>query len=129
MVLGLMILTFLTSASMVRALMMATFGLVAGTMGLDNISVWPGLPSIFRSFWTGWDCSGGDGPFRISEVLLNIELKVKREVFTTKVKGLLPTLEDWGKSIWSILRGTILVSSWEFFRGEARYRLLCFLRH
>lgn len=42
MVLGLMILTFLTSASMIRALMMAAFGLVVGTMGLDTVirSTW-----------------------------------------------------------------------------------------
>ncbi|MDO8957873.1 MAG: tripartite tricarboxylate transporter permease, partial [Deltaproteobacteria bacterium] len=38
MILGLMILTFLTSASMIRALMMAVFGLVVGCIGLDNIS-------------------------------------------------------------------------------------------
>ena len=109
MVLGLMILTFLTSASMIRALMMAAFGLVVGTMGLDNIS---GLARFTFNIPELLDGVGlvpvVMGLFGISEVLLNIELKVKREVFTAKVKGLLPTLEDWGKSIWSILRGTIL---------------------
>ena len=48
------------------------------------------------------------GLFGISEVLLNIEMTIKQEVFTTKVKGLLPTLEDWARSIWSILRGTVI---------------------
>jgi len=109
MVLGLMILTFLTSASMIRALMMAAFGLVVGTMGLDNIS---GLARFTFNIPELLDGVGlvpvVMGLFGISEVLLNIELKVKREVFTAKVKGLLPTLEDWGKSIWSIMRGTIL---------------------
>ena len=109
MVLGLMILTFLTSTSMVRALMMAAFGLVVGTMGLDNIS---GLARFTFNIPELLDGVGlvpvVMGLFGISEVLLNIEMRVKREVFTTKVKGLLPSLEDWGKSIWSILRGTIL---------------------
>ncbi len=109
MVLGLMILTFLTSASMIRALMMAAFGLVVGTMGLDNIS---GLARFTYNIPELLDGVGlvpvVMGLFGISEVMLNIELKVKREVFTTKVKGLLPTLDDWRKSIGSIFRGTVL---------------------
>jgi putative tricarboxylic transport membrane protein len=109
MILGLMILTFLSSASMVRALMMAAFGLVVGTIGLDNIS---GVARFTFNIPELLDGVGlvpvVMGLFGISEVLLNIELKVKQEVFTTNVKGLFPSLEDWGKSIWSILRGTIL---------------------
>ena len=109
MVLGLMVLTFLTSASMVRALMMATFGLIVGTIGLDNIS---GLARFTFNIPELLDGVGlvpvVMGLFGISEVLLNLELKTTREVFTTKVKGLLPTLEDWAGSIWAILRGTVL---------------------
>jgi putative tricarboxylic transport membrane protein len=109
MVLGLMVLTFLTSASMVRALMMATFGLIVGTIGLDNIS---GLARFTFNIPELLDGVGlvpvVMGLFGISEVLLNLELKTTREVFTTKVRGLLPTLEDWARSIWAILRGTLL---------------------
>jgi putative tricarboxylic transport membrane protein len=109
MVLGLMILTFLTSASMIRALMMAAFGLAVGTIGLDNIS---GLARFTFSIPELLDGVGlvplVMGLFGISEVLLNIELKIQRQVFTTKVKGLLPTLEDWARSIWAILRGTVI---------------------
>jgi putative tricarboxylic transport membrane protein len=109
MVLGLMILTFLTSASMVRALMMAAFGLIVGTIGLDNIS---GLARFTYNIPELLDGVGlvpvVMGLFGISEVLLNIERKMKREVFTTKVKGLLPTLQDWARSIWAILRGTVI---------------------
>jgi len=109
MVLGLTVLTFLTSASMIRALMMAAFGLVIGTVGLDNIS---GLARFSFNIPELLDGVGlvplVMGLFGISEVLLNIELKIKREIFTTKVKGLLPTWSDWAKSIWSILRGTVI---------------------
>jgi putative tricarboxylic transport membrane protein len=109
MVLGLMVLTFLTSASMVRALMMATFGLMVGTIGLDNIS---GLARFTFNIPELLDGVGlvpvVMGLFGISEVLLNLELKTTREVFTTKLKGLLPTLDDWARSIWAILRGTLL---------------------
>ena len=109
MILGLMILTFLTSASMVRALMMAVFGLVVGCIGLDNIS---GLARFAFNIPELLDGVGlvpvVMGLFGISEVMLNIELKIKQEVFTTEVKGLLPSLQDWAKSIWSILRGTVI---------------------
>jgi putative tricarboxylic transport membrane protein len=109
MVLGLMVLTFLTSASMLRALMMASFGLIVGTIGLDNIS---GLARFTFNIPELLDGVGlvpvVMGLFGISEVMLNIELKIKREVFTTEIKGLLPTLEDWGRSIGPLLRGTVI---------------------
>ena len=131
MILGLTILTFLTSVSMVRALMMAVFGLILGTIGLDEVS---GMARFTFHIHELLDGVGlvpmVMGLFGISEVLLNIELKVKREVFTTKVKGLLPTLEDWGRSIWSILRGTVI----GFFLGHPPRRrsshcLVRFLRY
>jgi putative tricarboxylic transport membrane protein len=109
MVLGLMVLTFLTSSSMLRALMMASFGLIVGTIGLDNIS---GLARFTFNIPELLDGVGlvpvVMGLFGISEVLLNIELKIKREVFTTEVKGLMPTLDDWSKSIGPLLRGTVI---------------------
>jgi putative tricarboxylic transport membrane protein len=48
------------------------------------------------------------GLFGISEVLLNLETEIKRDVLTTRVKNLFPTLKDWAVSIWSIVRGSIL---------------------
>jgi putative tricarboxylic transport membrane protein len=94
---------------MIRALMMAAFGLIVGTMGLDNIS---GLARFSFNIPELLDGVGlvpvVMGLFGISEVLLNIEMKTRREVFTTKVKGLLPNLQDWARSIGSILRGTVL---------------------
>jgi putative tricarboxylic transport membrane protein len=109
MVLGLMVLTFLTSTSMLRALMMASFGLIVGTIGLDNIS---GLARFTFNIPELLDGVGlvpvVMGLFGISEVLLNIELKIKREVFTTEVKGLMPTLNDWARCIGPLLRGTVI---------------------
>jgi putative tricarboxylic transport membrane protein len=89
--------------------MMASFGLIVGTIGLDNIS---GLARFTFNIPELLDGVGlvpvVMGLFGISEVLLNIELKIKREVFTTEVKGLLPTLDDWAKSIGPLLRGTVI---------------------
>lgn len=109
MVLSMMVLTFLTSTSMVRALMMAVFGLIIGIIGLDPIFGSPRFTFKIPELLDGVGLVPVVmGLFGISEVLLNIELKIKREVFTTKVKGLLPTLEDWARSIWSIIRGTFI---------------------
>jgi len=49
------------------------------------------------------------GLFGISEVLLNIERSGEvKEVFKTKIKGLLPTKQDWKDSSGSIARGSLL---------------------
>ena len=109
MVLGLTILTFLTSASMIRALMMATFGLILGTVGLDTISGTPRFTFNIPEFLDGVGLVPVVmGLFGLSEVFENIGLTEKREVFTSKVKGLLPTLQDWARSIGAILRGSVI---------------------
>jgi putative tricarboxylic transport membrane protein len=109
MVLGLIILTFLTSASMIQALMMASAGLIIGTVGLDNISNMPRFTFGMIELLDGVGLIPvAMGLFGISEVLVNIETKVKREVFTSNLTGLLPTLKDWAQSIWAILRGTVI---------------------
>ena len=109
MVLGMIILTFLTARSMIRTLMMTAFGLILGTIGLDNISNTPRFTFNIVELLDGVGLIPvAMGLFGISEVLLNIEVKVKREVFTSIVRGLLPTLKDWARSIWAILRGSVI---------------------
>jgi putative tricarboxylic transport membrane protein len=48
------------------------------------------------------------GLFGISEVLLNIEGGVSQSFINTKITHLLPNLKEWGESIGSILRGTVI---------------------
>ena len=48
------------------------------------------------------------GLFGVSEVLLNIEKGVTQEVFETRIKGLMPTREDWKASAAPIARGSVL---------------------
>jgi putative tricarboxylic transport membrane protein len=48
------------------------------------------------------------GLFGISEILINIEQPLKREIYETKIKGLFPTLKDWVVTKWAILRGTLI---------------------
>jgi putative tricarboxylic transport membrane protein len=107
MALGLVILTYLAQKSMVKALMMAAVGVLLGTIGLDTMTGMPRFTFNIPDLLDGVGLAPlAMGLFGISEILLNVERKIKLEILTTKVKGIFPTVEDWGKSIWAILRGT-----------------------
>ncbi len=109
MIVGITVLTYLSSGSMIKSLMMAAVGLILGGIGMDAIS---GKYRFTYGFQVLADGVGlvpaVMGLFGISEVLENLETEIKREILTTKVKNLLPTLKDWADSIWAIIRGTIL---------------------
>jgi putative tricarboxylic transport membrane protein len=108
MIVGIVVLTYLSSGSMVKALMMAIVGLILSGVGMDVIS---GIYrfSYFRILLDGIGIVPTVmGLFGISEVLINLEAEVKRTIVTDRVKNLLPTLKDWADSIWAIIRGTIL---------------------
>ena len=109
MVLGFLILGYMASGSMTRALMMAAFGLILGSIGVDFIS---GKYRFTYGFMVLEDGVGlvpsAMGLFGISEILVNIETPIKREVFKTKIRDLFPSLEDWKASFMPILRGTVL---------------------
>jgi putative tricarboxylic transport membrane protein len=107
--LGFTMVTYLTAGSRLKAVAMAVLGMLLGTIGLDPITASPrftygtltladglGLVPIIM------------GLFGISEVLLNIEKGVEQEVFDTRIKGLLPTREDWRRSAGPIARGSVL---------------------
>jgi len=109
MFLGLTVLTYLASGSMVKALMMACVGIFLGTVGTDTIS---GIERFTYRSYTLMDGIGLIpvimGLFGISEVLLNIEEASKQEIYQTRLSNLLPTLQDWKDSIFSIMRGTFV---------------------
>jgi putative tricarboxylic transport membrane protein len=48
------------------------------------------------------------GLFGIAEVLENLGTRVKAEVFSGEIKGLLPNREDWRRSAGPIVRGSFL---------------------
>jgi putative tricarboxylic transport membrane protein len=109
MVVGIMLLTFLSSGSMIKALMMAAVGLILGGVGMDAIS------GKFRFTYNIPLLLDGVnlvpvvmGLFGISEVLMNLETEIRRDILTARVKNLLPNIKDWADSIWSIIRGTVL---------------------
>jgi putative tricarboxylic transport membrane protein len=106
---GLIILTYLTQGSMVRALMMALVGILLGSVGLDMIV---GLPRFTFDVNELTDGVGiiplVMGLFGVSEVFMNIETVIQREVFQTEIKHIWPSLADYAQSKWAILRGSVL---------------------
>ena len=109
MILGLAMLIYLATASMLKALIMACLGVVLGTIGTDPIH---GVERFTFGSYTLMDGVGLVpvlmGLFGISEVLLTVEQATQVDVYKTRIGKLLPTLEDWGKSIKPILRGTFI---------------------
>jgi putative tricarboxylic transport membrane protein len=114
MVLGLSILVYLAKGSILKALIMCCFGLILGSIGLDQMT---GMPRFVYKVTVLMDGVGlvqvVIGLFGVSEVLLNLEATFVREIFQSKIKGLLPNREDWKKSIGPIGRGSVL----GFFMG------------
>ena len=107
MIVGITVLTYLSSGSMIKSLMMATLGLILGGVGMDAIS---GRYRFTYGFQTLADGVGlvplVMGLFGVSEVLENLEREFKRDILAAKFRGLFPTVKDWKASIGSILRGT-----------------------
>ncbi|MGA2466696.1 MAG: tripartite tricarboxylate transporter permease [Thermodesulfobacteriota bacterium] len=106
--LGLVIISFLARGSMLKAMMMAALGLFLGTIGTD---IMVGKPKFTFGIRTLMDGVGlipvAMGLFGISEIILNVEEGLEKEVFKTKISNLFPNLKDWKDSAWPIVRGTI----------------------
>lgn len=109
MCLGLTILIYLASGSMIKALMMAALGLIVGCIGADMLTnvhrFTLGIPELMDGVGL---IPLVMGLFGISEVLLKIEVQVNQEILKGEIKNLLPTLQDWKDSARPIIRGSLL---------------------
>ncbi len=109
MVLGLVILTFLTQGSMLKSLMMACVGTVIGLIGLDSINAQARLTFGRMELYDGIGLIPVVmGLFGVAEVLTNIERPLLRRIVSQKIRHLLPTRADWKASAGPIGRGTLL---------------------
>jgi putative tricarboxylic transport membrane protein len=111
MVFGLIAATVLAHGSLIKAIAMVVFGLLLGLIGTDVNS------GVLRFTFGIPELSDGIGfvivamgMFGTAEIIGNLELKDKREVFTSKVTHLYPTKEDLKRSWAPVLRGTALGS-------------------
>jgi putative tricarboxylic transport membrane protein len=108
MLFGLTALVYLAHGPMDKALLMALVGSLLASVGLDPVT---GAPRFTFDVLVLRDGIGLTpvviGLFGVSEVLLNLEVK-SGEIFQSRVRGLLPTLQDWRDSVSPIARGTLL---------------------
>jgi putative tricarboxylic transport membrane protein len=109
MIFGFIVLSNVTGTSLLKALMMATVGLIVGTIGLDPVT--GDARFVFGSVYL----LGGIefvavaiGLFGIGEVLTNVHQPrelLDQKVTVPRFRDLYPSLQDLKQSIASILRG------------------------
>jgi len=109
MIFGFIVLSNVTGTSLLKALMMATVGLIIGTMGIDPVS-----GDARFTFGSTYLLGGVEfvavaiGLFGIGEVLTNVHQPLElldQKVIVPRFRDLYPSLQDLKKSIASILRG------------------------
>jgi putative tricarboxylic transport membrane protein len=108
MLFGLTALVYLAHGPMDKALLMALFGSLLASVGLDPVT---GQPRFTFDILVLRDGVGLTpvviGLFGVSEVLVNLRARAG-EVFQKTITSLLPTLQDWKDSAMPITRGTLL---------------------
>jgi putative tricarboxylic transport membrane protein len=113
-VFGLIMVSYLGSGSMLKALVMAVLGLFVSTVGLDSLT---GFERFTFSTHLLTDGVGlvpvAIGMFGIAEVLTNLEESGAHGARPTTVGRIYPRLAELLQCRWAILRGTVL----GFFMG------------
>jgi putative tricarboxylic transport membrane protein len=107
MVLGLIGAVVLASGSLIKAIGMILLGLLLGSVGTDVNSGTARFSFDIPELTDGIGfISVAMGVFAFTEIIINVDLKEKREVFTSKVEGLMLSWQDFKDSLPAILRGT-----------------------
>src|SRR5216684_5602380 len=107
--LGLLVLAYMSGGSMVKALAMAAFGLLLGMIGIDQMT------GYFRFAYGVVELGDGIGVvpvavglFGLSEILATAGQETPPAVIKPTLRELLPSRQEWKDSNWPIWRGTVL---------------------
>ncbi len=108
-VLGLIFLAYMSTSSLPRTLLMASFGLLLGTIGIDPLS------GHFRFSFDIAELGDGIGIvpvavglFGLGEILSTPSRQAISEVVRPKLRELWPSREEWRASVAPIARGSVL---------------------
>jgi putative tricarboxylic transport membrane protein len=108
-VLGLIFLAYMSTSSLTRTLLMASFGLLLGMIGIDPLS------GHFRYSFDIAELGDGIGIvpvavglFGLGEILATPSHQVAGEVIRPRLRELWPNRQEWRDSSWPIARGTVL---------------------
>src|SRR3546814_12673142 len=107
MTLGLITAIVLANGSVIKAVGMILLGLLLGIVGTDvssgDIRFAFGIQHLYDGI--GF-VPLAMGLFGISEIVANLESSERRELISSKIKGLWPSREDFRRSCRAVLRGT-----------------------
>jgi putative tricarboxylic transport membrane protein len=108
-VLGLLVLAYMSGGSMLKSLVMAVLGLLLGMIGIDPMT---GFSRFSFGLVELGDGIGvvpvAVGLFGLSEILLTAGQPIAVAVKRPRLSELLPSREEWRDSFWPIGRGTVL---------------------
>lgn len=108
-VMSLTLVTYVSRGPIIKSLIMACLGLAMSLVGMDPITsrlrFTFGISALMDGFELVYVAMG---LFGMSEVFINLDKAVKREILQGEIKNLLPTKDDWKKSAKSIGRGTVI---------------------
>jgi len=111
MVLGLIAAVVLAHGSILKALAMVVLGLLIGMVGTDVNSGVARFSFDIPELTDGIELAAvAMGIFGFGEIIVNLEQRDNREVFTRSVGRLLPSMAEFKASIAPIIRGTALGS-------------------
>jgi putative tricarboxylic transport membrane protein len=107
--LGLLVLAYMSSGSMLKALAMAAFGLLLGMVGIDQMT------GYFRFAYGVVELGDGIGVvpvavglFGVAEILATAGLAAPPNVMRPRLRELLPSRQEWRESGAPIGRGTLI---------------------
>jgi putative tricarboxylic transport membrane protein len=107
--LGLLVLAYMSGGSMLKALAMAVLGLLLGMVGIDQMT------GYFRYSYGVVELGDGIGVvplavglFGLAEVLATAGQPTAPAVIRPRLRELLPSRREWGQSLLPIGRGTVL---------------------
>jgi putative tricarboxylic transport membrane protein len=107
--LGLIVLAYMSSGSMPKTLAMAGFGLLLGTIGIDQMS------GFFRFTYGVYELADGIGIvpvavglFGLSEILLTAGQETPPQVQKPQLRQLIPSRQELSESVGPCLRGGVL---------------------
>ncbi|OGP59475.1 MAG: transporter [Deltaproteobacteria bacterium RBG_13_52_11b] len=105
MMMSLVLVTYMGRGSMIKSLMMVAWGLILSTVGMDVLTGQLRLTYDRMFFQDGVHIIPLIiGLFGLREVFNNFQATFQGELLKIKIKGFLPTLQDWKDSILPILR-------------------------
>jgi putative tricarboxylic transport membrane protein len=107
--LGLLVLAYMSGGSMAKALAMAAFGLLLGMVGIDQMT------GYFRFAYGVVELGDGIGVvpvavglFGLAEILTSAGQRTPPPVIKPKVRELLPSRQEWRDAAMPTARGTVL---------------------